>query len=86
MTILKYIDDKICDITYSYQPQQQNNGGTCPSVSNLPPVEACAGRSSNCWSVGQADVDCPGNALCCFDGCANTCQGGGGGTAPRRNY
>jgi len=50
---------------------------SCPNVNNLPPVEACAGRSSNCWSVGQADVDSPGNALCCFDGCANTCQGGG---------
>merc|ERR1712064_147400 len=62
----------------------QNNGQqNCPSVNNLPPVEACAGRSSNCWSVGQADVDCPGNALCCFDGCANTCQGGGG-PAPRQ--
>merc|ERR1712183_697520 len=45
---------------------------------------ACAGRSSNCWSVGQTDVDCPGFALCCFDGCANTCQGGGG-EAPRQS-
>merc|ERR1719259_1124785 len=67
------------------QPSNNNNFNnqntaqqSCPNVNNLPPVEACAGRSSNCWSVGQADVDCPGNALCCFDGCANTCQGGGG--------
>merc|ERR1719414_2812658 len=66
------------------QPSNNNNFNnqntaqqSCPNVNNLPPVEACAGRSSNCWSVGQADVDCPGNALCCFDGCANTCQGGG---------
>ena len=71
---------------YRVQQQQANpiGGGSCTNVANLPPVEACAGRASNCWSVGQPDVDCPGNALCCFDGCANTCQGGGG-TAPRRN-
>lgn len=69
------------------QQQQPNavGGGSCPNIANLPPVEQCAGRASNCWSVGQADVDCPGNALCCFDGCANTCEGGGGGIAPRRN-
>ena len=65
-------------IFFLYSAQQ-----SCPNVNNLPPVEACAGRSSNCWSVGQADVDCPGNALCCFDGRANTCQGGGG--SPRSN-
>merc|ERR1712038_1259309 len=74
------------------QPSRPNNNNfnnqntaqqSCPNVNNLPPVEACAGRSSNCWSVGQPDVDCPGNALCCFDGCANTCQGGGG-TEPRQ--
>ena len=28
-----------------------------------------------CWSVGVADVDCPGQGLCCFDGCANVCAG-----------
>ena len=67
----------------SFQQPQQQAQASCPNVNNLPPVEACAGRSSNCWSVGQTDVDCPGFALCCFDGCANTCQGGGG-TAPRR--
>jgi len=76
------------------QPSRPNNNNfnnqntaqqSCPNVNNLPPVEQCAGRSSNCWSVGQPDVDCPGNALCCFDGCANTCQGGGGGSAPRSN-
>ena len=32
-----------------------------------------------CWSVGQADVDCPtpnghGYGLCCFDGCTNSCR------------
>jgi hypothetical protein len=68
-------------LPFQQQPQPQAQA-SCPNVNNLPPVEACAGRSSNCWSVGQTDVDCPGFALCCFDGCANTCQGGGG-TAPR---
>ena len=32
---------------------------------------------SDCWSVGQPDVDCLDNALCCFDGCVNVCQGAG---------
>jgi hypothetical protein len=27
--------------------------------------------------AGQPDVDCVGDALCCFDGCANVCVGGG---------
>jgi hypothetical protein len=55
----------------------QNNQGSCPVVSQVPPVEQCAGRLSNCWSVGQPDVDCLNDALCCFDGCANVCQGAG---------
>ena len=42
-------------------------------MSSLPDVSSCGGMESNCWSVGQADVDCPGNALCCFDGCRNAC-------------
>ena len=52
-------------------------GGSCPAVATIPPLPACQGRNSDCWSVGQADVDCLGNALCCFDGCANACQGEG---------
>ena len=67
------------------QPQQQqsfstsNNipTGECPNIATLPNVESCNGQASNCWSVGQADVDCPNNALCCFDGCVNTCYFGG---------
>ena len=51
--------------------------GSCPTVSSIPPVSACQGRNSDCWSVGQTDVDCLDNALCCFDGCANVCQGEG---------
>jgi hypothetical protein len=31
-------------------------------------------------SAGQPDVDCVGDALCCFDGCANVCVGGGEST------
>ncbi len=30
--------------------------------------------------AGQPDVDCVGDALCCFDGCANVCVGGGENT------
>merc|ERR1711953_668253 len=36
---------------------------------------ASAGAVSTCWSPGQRDTDCPGNGLCCFDGCADTCDG-----------
>ena len=48
-------------------------GGSCPAVNSLPNLASCDGMESNCWSVGQPDVDCPGNALCCFDGCRNAC-------------
>merc|ERR1712107_546691 len=48
--------------------------GSCPAVSPGSPEE-CAGAVSTCWSPGQRDTDCPGNGLCCFDGCADTCDG-----------
>lgn len=51
--------------------------GSCPNIQGLPDISSCSGATSNCWSVGQADVDCPGNALCCFDGCVNSCYFGG---------
>jgi hypothetical protein len=50
--------------------------GTCPQINTLPRVELCEGKDSNCWSVDQPDVDCPNNALCCFDGCRNSCYFG----------
>jgi len=57
---------------------QASTQGSCPSSpTGLLPLSQCEGRVSNCWSVGQPDVDCRNNALCCFDGCANVCQGGG---------
>eukprot|EP00092_Neocalanus_flemingeri_P004254 GFUD01004574.1.p1 GENE.GFUD01004574.1~~GFUD01004574.1.p1 ORF type:complete len:722 (-),score=194.10 GFUD01004574.1:66-2147(-) len=60
----------------------------CPLITILPPISQCQGRPSNCWSVGVADTDCVGNALCCFDGCANVCQGKGpinGNPGPQTN-
>ena len=51
---------------------------SCPPVTSLPPLASCAGRQSNCWSVGTADLDCLDDAFCCFDGCANVCMGRGG--------
>ena len=63
-------------IRFSSNSNNNNNnvpGGSCPAVNNLPNLASCDGMESNCWSVGQADVDCPGNALCCFDGCRNAC-------------
>ena len=72
------------------QPQRNNNNnfnspassqslptGSCPNVGALPDISSCNGATSNCWSVGQADVDCPNNELCCFDGCRNACYFGG---------
>merc|ERR1711992_382380 len=47
--------------------------GSCPEMAELPPIEACQGKNSTCWSVGLPDVDCVDNALCCFDGCVNAC-------------
>merc|ERR1719342_1841649 len=72
------------------QPQQQfqQQQQQCPAVTSLPAVSSCAGKKSNCWSVGQTDVDCLDNALCCFDGCANVCQGRGpiaGNPGPSQN-
>jgi len=50
------------------------DAGQCPAASPLSDTE-CAGAVSTCWSPGQRDTDCPNNGLCCFDGCANTCDG-----------
>merc|ERR1719410_157252 len=61
---------------------------SCPALGPLPPISACAGRQSNCWSVGVRDLDCLDSALCCFDGCANVCLGRGpiaGNPGPQSN-
>jgi len=68
--------------------RQELKPTTCPVINILPPIEQCQGRPSNCWSVGVEDTDCIGNALCCFDGCANVCQGEGpikGNPGPQSN-
>jgi len=55
--------------------EAQASGGaeeTCPDMAHKPAF-MCANRLNTCWSVGQADVDCPDAGLCCFDGCVNTC-------------
>ena len=52
------------------------SGGSCPVVDPLSDAE-CAGAVSTCWSPGQPDTDCPDFGICCFDGCANTCEGEG---------
>jgi len=46
----------------------------CPAVAGLP-ISQCGGQVNSCWSIGQADVDCPNHGLCCFNGCANVCAG-----------
>eukprot|EP00092_Neocalanus_flemingeri_P015375 GFUD01016638.1.p1 GENE.GFUD01016638.1~~GFUD01016638.1.p1 ORF type:complete len:648 (-),score=103.17 GFUD01016638.1:526-2469(-) len=63
------------EIEIRQPPQPQHTSSTtCPRVSVSTPGQ-CAGRLSNCWSVGVPDLDCPNWGLCCFDGCANTCVG-----------
>jgi len=50
------------------------DAGSCPAAEPLSP-DQCAGQVSTCWSPGQRDTDCPGNGLCCFNGCADVCDG-----------
>merc|ERR1711971_775458 len=71
------VGSNVLPITQGIQSQVSGAGGSCPAVTSVPPVSQCSGRVSDCWSVGQPDVDCLNNALCCFDGCANVCQGAG---------
>merc|ERR1711963_1308617 len=59
------------------QQQQLSPTDSCPVLNTLPPLAECQGRTSNCWSPGVRDLDCLDSALCCFDGCANVCQGKG---------
>merc|ERR1719297_602342 len=69
-------------------PPSPSSQTTCPPVTSLPPISSCAGRQSNCWSVGVRDLDCLDSALCCFDGCANVCLGRGpitGNPGPQSN-
>lgn len=71
----------------SFSSSSSIPSGECPNMANLPPVESCANKASDCWSVGQADVDCPNNALCCFDGCVNACYyGGSSRPAPAQSF
>ena len=53
---------------------------SCPAPAFVPSKAACQGRTSQCWSVGVSDLDCPGAGVCCYDGCANVCQPGLGPT------
>merc|ERR1719500_1494526 len=69
-------------------PPSSSSSSSCPALGPLPPISACAGRESNCWSVGVRDLDCLDSALCCFDGCANVCLGRGpiaGNPGPQSN-
>jgi len=58
-------------------PVQQQQHQSCPVLTTLPPLDQCTGRQSDCWSPGVRDLDCLNSSLCCFDGCANRCQGAG---------
>merc|ERR1712172_131702 len=74
--------------TFVSPPSSPSSSSSCPALGPLPPISACAGRKSNCWSVGVRDLDCLDSALCCFDGCANVCLGRGpiaGNPGPQSN-
>ena len=46
-------------------------------ASTCPPVRKnvkCEYVKHQCWSLGVPDLDCPGNGLCCFNGCNYMCQ------------
>ena len=53
--------------------EDENKGPQCPKVPTNPPVCASSYAMHECWSVGQKDADCKGDALCCFNGCENVC-------------
>ena len=64
--------------TATLENRLANGDPKCPIVAPQDPA-SCGGRTSQCWSPGVRDTDCPGHGLCCYDGCANVC---GGGPAP----
>uniref|UniRef100_A0A0K2U8G5 WAP domain-containing protein n=1 Tax=Lepeophtheirus salmonis TaxID=72036 RepID=A0A0K2U8G5_LEPSM len=51
-----------------------STGGSCPKPKSF--QECNIYERSECWSPGVPDIDCPGSAPCCFDGCRNICMGG----------
>ena len=44
------------------------------------------GQQSTCWSPGVRDLDCANQGYCCFNGCANVCEGDGIHAAPLKTY
>lgn len=64
--------------TATLENRLANGDPKCPIVAPRDPA-SCGGRTSQCWSPGVRDTDCPGHGLCCYDGCANIC---GGAPAP----
>ena len=60
----------------SKQPKLLPIAPKTPVLGVCPPIQRnvkCEYVQNTCWSVGTPDVDCPGNGLCCFNGCANHC-------------
>jgi len=61
-------------ISLASDPFAAGVSSQCPAAPSRT-IQECRGAVNSCWSVGVGDVDCPGNSLCCFDGCANVCLG-----------
>ncbi|TRY77419.1 hypothetical protein TCAL_12433 [Tigriopus californicus] len=92
-----FCDENAVMVSYrvSLTPAQKRNRGNLLPCMNQQTgqFDVCCSTSSgssggnqvqsNCWSVGQADVDCPNSELCCFDGCRNACYFRGNENAPR---
>ena len=68
-------EDKLIQTSDQLKPKPQrirpNFASSCPPVrKNV----QCEYVKHQCWSLGVPDLDCPGNGLCCFNGCNYMCQ------------
>ena len=61
---------------HGHHKPKEHHQTSCPYIPPKPP-HACHShpKGTHCWSEGVPDLDCPYSALCCFDGCSNTCLG-----------
>ena len=69
------------EISHHHEPKHHQNqvdvenhhhSNSCPLVGTN--VKCHYHEKNQCWSPDVPDVDCPGSALCCFNGCVNVCM------------
>jgi hypothetical protein len=81
----QYNEDQYNVNQYRVNYPGSSSGLTCPKLGSKPPTCASSYATNQCWSVGQPDVDCEENALCCFNGCDNVCFVGNGAAGRPKN-